>query len=102
MVGENTSLLGGLTAATVLFCLNMLLGVLMFKYKRIRNLVQSVPLTLISRGQLVEPHMREAMITEEELLAAVREHGVESFEEVSLAILEVDGNISVISGDDHN
>lgn len=100
MVGENTSLLGGITAATVLFILNMTLGYLMFKYKRIRNLVQSVPLTLIYNGKIVEQHMKDAMITEDELCAAVREHGVESYEDVSLAILEVDGNISVISGED--
>ncbi|MDB5226126.1 MAG: hypothetical protein JWN78_319 [Bacteroidota bacterium] len=100
MVGENTSLIGGLTAGSVLFILNMTLGFLMFRYKRIRNLVQSVPLTLISNGKIVEQHMKEALITEDELCAAVREHGVESYKEVSLAILEVDGNISIISGDD--
>ena len=47
MVGENTTLIGGLTAGTVLFALNMLLGFLMFRFKGFRSLVQSEPVTLI-------------------------------------------------------
>lgn len=100
MVGENTSLIGGLTAATVLFLLNMLLGYLMFRYKRIRNIVQSVPVTLISNGKIIQQHMNDVLLSEDELLAAVREHGVSKIEDVSLAILESDGNISIISGND--
>ena len=41
------------------------------------------------------------LLTEEELMAAVREHGVKSATEVNLAILEVDGNISIISESDN-
>jgi uncharacterized membrane protein YcaP (DUF421 family) len=32
-------------------------------------------------------------------MEAVREHGINSIEDVDLAILEVDGNISILSGD---
>ncbi len=39
------------------------------------------------------------MLSLEELRAAVREHGVETIAEVDLAVLEVDGNISVMSKD---
>lgn len=97
MVGENTSLLGGLTAATVLFALNMLLGFLMYRFKGIRKLVQSEPVTLIYNGKVLRNNLKDVLLTEDELLAAVREHGVASCEDVSMAILEVDGNISVIS-----
>ena len=41
--------------------------------------------------------MKKVKITEEELMEAVREHGVSSVKEVDLAIMEVDGNISVLS-----
>ena len=101
MVGENTSLISGLTAATVLFALNMILGFLMFRFKRVRKLVQSDPITLIFNGKILEKNLDEVMMTKDELHSAVREHGVEKIEEVSLAILEPDGNISVISGNDN-
>jgi uncharacterized membrane protein YcaP (DUF421 family) len=98
MVGENTSLLGGLTAATVLFSLNMLLGYLMFRFKKIRTLVESEPVTLIYNGKVLRKNLENVLLTMDELNSAIREHGVEKTEDVSLAILEVDGNISVISG----
>lgn len=97
MVGDNTSLLGGLTAAGVLFALNMLLGYLMYKFKGIRKIVQSEPVTLIYNGRILKENLKSVLLTEDELLTAVREHGVNSYQEVSLAILEIDGNISVIS-----
>lgn len=100
MVGENTTLIGGLTAATVLFALNMLLGFLMFRFKGIRKLVQSEPVTLIYNGKVLHNNLKSVLLTEDELLAAVREHGVASCEDVSMAVLEVDGNISVISEND--
>ena len=43
-------------------------------------------------------HLHQEQITMDELEETIREHGVESYKHVELAILEVDGNISVISG----
>lgn len=100
MVGENTTLLGGLTAGTVLFALNMMLGFLMFRFKGFRSLVQSEPVTLIYEGKIIPKNMKEVLLSDDELMAAVREHGVEKISDVSLAIMEVDGNISIISGND--
>lgn len=100
MVGDNTTLVGGLTAATVLFLMNMLLGYLMFRFKKIRILVQSEPLTLIYNGKIIEKNLKDILLTEDELNAAIREHGLSKVEDVSLAIMEADGNISIISGND--
>lgn len=99
MVGENTSLIGGLTAGVVLFALNMVVSFLMFRFKPIRNLIQSEPVTLIYNGKILDKNLKDVLLTDDELLAAVREHGVSAFQEVSLAVMEVDGNISVISED---
>ena len=100
MVGENTTLIGGLTAGIVLFALNMLVGYLMFRFKPVRNIIQSEPVTLIYNGKVLQKNLRSVLLSEDELQAAIREHGVAAFKEVSLCILEVDGNISVISGND--
>ena len=99
MVGENTSLIGGLTAGVVLFALNMVVSFLMYRFKPIRNLIQSEPVTLIYNGKILDKNLKDVLLTDDELLAAVREHGVSAFQEVSLAVMEVDGNISFISED---
>lgn len=101
MVGSNTSLLGGLIAAAVLFTLNYLLKKLMFKNEKFRNLITEKPEILIHNGNLDFAKLSKLGITNEELREAIREHGIEKYKDVKLAIMEADGNISIISGDEH-
>ena len=54
---------------------------------------------LIYKGEVQLTNLANAEITTDELEAAIREHGVEDAKHVDLAMLEVDGNISVISDD---
>lgn len=98
MVGNNTSLYGGIVAATVLFLVNFILKKLMFKYQKFSNFMQQKPEILIHNGTLDFKILSKLNITSEELKEAMREHGVEYFKDVKLAMLEIDGNISIISG----
>lgn len=52
---------------------------------------------LVYKGKILTPHLKKASITEDELMEAAREHGVATISEIDLAILEVDGNISILS-----
>ncbi len=99
MVGPDTSLLGGVIAALSLFVINYLLKQLLYRSKRVNQLLQGKAMVLIYKGELDGDNLRKAEITLEELQAAVREHGIEEIKHVDLAVLEVDGNISVISDD---
>ena len=98
MVGPDTSLSGGLTAALALFAANYTLKKLMYKNKTISKWVQGEALMLIYKGELLKINCEKAKITPAEIEQAIREHGVDGIKKVDLAILEVDGNISVISG----
>lgn len=97
MVGENTSLQGGLVAALVLFLVNFILKKYLFKNKKVRQFLESEPKILIKDGILNNENLKSQDVSLEELEEAVREHGVEKISDVKLSILEVDGNISVIS-----
>ncbi|MDM9225654.1 YetF domain-containing protein, partial [Klebsiella pneumoniae] len=72
---------------------------LLYKNKKISNLLQGEAMPLIYKGNVNEANCKKAEITLEELEAAVREHGAKDIAHVDLAMLEVDGNISVISED---
>ncbi len=100
MIGTNTSLLGGIIAASVLFILNYLLKILMFKSKTAKNLIESEAVILVRNGHLNVGNLHHNQISMDELEEAVREHGLENYKDVKLAIFEVDGNISVISGNE--
>jgi uncharacterized membrane protein YcaP (DUF421 family) len=99
MVGNNTSLVGGLVAASVLFAINFILKKIMFKNEEFRDFIQGKPEILIHNGNLEFKMLTKLNITNDELKEAMREHGVENFADVKLAMLEIDGNISIISGD---
>ena len=99
MVGSNTSLLGGLLAAFVLFLVSFILKKIMFNSKVINAFIQDKPEILIHNGKIDFKILARLGITSEELEEAMREHGVQFYKEVRLAMLEVDGNISIISGE---
>lgn len=97
MVGPDNTLMGGIVAAMSLFSVNFLFKQILFKEKKISSFIQGSPVMLIHYGKVLEENLRREKITLDELSAAVREHGVENIEDVNLAILEVDGNISILS-----
>jgi len=97
MVGSNTTLAGGLVAAATLFIANFLFKQLMYRFPRLDNWVEGEALMLIYDGKLIAKNTTKARITYQEIMEILREHGVSAIEEVDLAVLEVDGNISVLS-----
>ena len=70
--------------------------------KKIKDLIEAEPVILVKDGILDKNALNKSEITIDELEESVREHGVENISDVKLAILEVDGNISVVSFDKNN
>jgi uncharacterized membrane protein YcaP (DUF421 family) len=96
MASEYKSITDGLLlVATILFW-EYALDWLAYRYPRVRPLLQSGPLLLIENGRLQAEHLRKHMVSEDELLAQLREHGLESADQVKRSYLEGDGRISVI------
>jgi uncharacterized membrane protein YcaP (DUF421 family) len=100
MVGKNDGLDGGIVAALTLFTMNFIFKKIMLHSPIIKNWVQDKPEILIRNGKPMFDSLAKIGITSDELEEAMREHGVEHYKDVKLAMLEMDGNISIISGDD--
>ena len=98
MVGSNSSLYGGMVAALALFIINFVFKRIMLNSRYIKNLVQDKPEILVHNGKIDFKTLARLGISSEELEEAMREHGVEFYKDVKLAMFEIDGNISVISG----
>lgn len=99
MVGSDTSLMGGLVAAGTLFVINAIFKECMYRIPWFGHVMQGESVMLIYQGKVNDTNMRKAKLTTNELLEAIREHGVAKIADVNLAVLEVDGNISVLSND---
>jgi uncharacterized membrane protein YcaP (DUF421 family) len=96
MVGPDTSLLGGLLAAAVLLAINTVIAWMRLRSPRLRHLVEGTPTLLVLRGKPISGQLRREGIDQETLEAALREHGIENLTDVEMAVLEIDGSISVV------
>lgn len=86
---------GVILVGTIAFW-DYLLDWLVHRFPLAQRLLRPTPLLLIKDGTLQRRNMRQELITEEELLGQLREHGVERAAEVKKCYLEADGRISVI------
>lgn len=101
MVGPDTSLTGGLLAAGVLLLLNTLVARLRLRWPRLRQAIEGSPTLLVLHGQVIAEHLRREGVDWETLQAAAREHGVADLSRVEMAVLEIDGSISIVPTDEH-
>jgi uncharacterized membrane protein YcaP (DUF421 family) len=62
--------------------------------------VLATPTVVVQNGQLIRHNVRHEGITRDEVLAAVREQGLADLADVKLAVLEMDGSISVVPNED--
>ena len=99
MVGNNSTLTGGMVAAFALFAINLFFKKIMMNSPFIKKFVQDKPEILVHNGIIEFKTLAKIGITSDELKEAMREHGVAHYNEVKLAMFEIDGNISIISGD---
>ena len=99
MVGPDTSLLGGLVAASVLFFINMVLKRIKYRFPIFKKFMDGEPIILVYKGVINTANCRKVGITEDEILETIREHGSDSVDEVNSVILEADGNISMVSNE---
>ena len=100
MTGPDTSLMGGAIAACTLLMLNYLLAEMSGANRRFRKLVQGQPSLLVHDGKVIETHMAKEHVSMDELHRALREHGINSVDQVALSVLEVDGSISCLKYDE--
>ena len=102
MVGSDTSLPGGLCAAGTLFIVNYALKYVFYRFPNLSAIVQGDAVMLVYEGKIIKENLTKFRISVHEIEEAAREHNVKSVEEIDLAILEVDGNISILSNDYQN
>src|SRR5882724_7741554 len=100
MTGPDNSLLGGVVAAATLLLLNYILADLSGANRRFRKIIQGQPTLLIHDGQIIEAHMAKEHVSMDELHRAMREHGISTYHDIALAVLEVDGSISFLKYDE--
>jgi uncharacterized membrane protein YcaP (DUF421 family) len=102
MVGENTTIWGGLVAVATLLTLDLALSRVAERSRRVRRAVEGEPRLLIRDGKLLGRALRDEGISADDVRVAIRHNGLERVDDVRLGVLETDGSISIVPmrGDD--
>ena len=99
MIAADFSFLGGITSAVTLFLVNFLFKNVIYRIPKVSEWIQGHPIMLIYDGKQIPENMKKAKVSIQELEEATREHGIDELANVSIAVLEVDGSISVVAED---
>ncbi|HZP97544.1 MAG TPA: YetF domain-containing protein [Candidatus Limnocylindria bacterium] len=94
--GGDVSLTGGLVAAATLVALNVLLDRFGRRIPFFSRFVVDEPTLLLQDGEPILEHCEREGVSVEEIAMSAREHGIGDLADVSAAILEPDGSISII------
>ena len=89
----------GMVSAGALLLAGRALAAWFVKLPKLEEHIVGTPTLVMNDGHLVSENMRRAHVTAEQIDAALRQHGLTSPSQAKMAILEVDGTLSVVPQD---
>lgn len=97
LLSDNNSLIGAMLVIGTLVILDVLFARFSKRWNLFDRIANGVPVILMKNGKPVENRMdKEAIEIDDVLEAARRSQGLESIDQVKYAVLEKDGQISII------
>jgi uncharacterized membrane protein YcaP (DUF421 family) len=96
MTGGRGNLPVGLASSLTILLAAWALTKIFARQPALETRVIGAPTILVRSGRVLAPRLRRDLVTRDELLEALRQHGVDGPADVDLAVLEVDGSISVV------
>jgi uncharacterized membrane protein YcaP (DUF421 family) len=95
IIGDDNSLTGGLVGALSLFAMNYMVVRFLFRHRRLDQVLEGSPTTLISNGTVIKDGLSKELLTESELSAVAHKQGFDSVHEIETCVLEPGGNFFI-------
>jgi uncharacterized membrane protein YcaP (DUF421 family) len=86
----------GIVTSTTVLVASWILSRVFRRHPTLETRIVGSPTILVHDGVVLNPHLRRQRVTGDELTEACRQHGIENTNDCDLAVLEVDGSISII------
>ncbi|HVT11404.1 MAG TPA: YetF domain-containing protein [Fimbriimonadaceae bacterium] len=99
MMNNDNTLVGGLIAAATLLIVNRLFNIVLRRSKKLERAMVGQPVLILNDGVPIEAALTHEGISHDQLLAALREHGLTRPDQAHMCVLEIDGSISVVPSD---
>ncbi|MGB3191952.1 MAG: YetF domain-containing protein [Limnoraphis sp.] len=96
LLAEDTSLIQGIVGFGLLVILQLTVSWLSVNSTQMQALIKAKPTLLLYQGNMIAETLKKERITQEDVLAAIRSHGISAIENVEAVVLETNGNFSVI------
>ena len=96
LVNKDVSLALGLAALALLVVLQLVITWCSVRSSFINDIIKTSPTVLVLDGLLRRDVLKRVRVTEDEVLAAIRQQGQGALEDIDAVILETDGSLSVI------
>ncbi|HKS58395.1 MAG TPA: YetF domain-containing protein [Steroidobacteraceae bacterium] len=97
LIGEDNSMVHGAILVATLISLNYVLQLLKQHSKWFSHVLDDIPLVIVADGKPLKDRMHKARVDEDDVMDAAREScGLEHMDQIRHAILERDGQISII------
>ncbi len=97
MSDRNMTTFYGIVPILALLVMYMIVSFLLKTNKKVQNIVCGNPVLLVSDGKIIESEMKKQEYMIEDLMSQIRSRGIFKVQDVAYAILETNGNLSVIS-----
>jgi uncharacterized membrane protein YcaP (DUF421 family) len=95
IIGDDNSVTGGLIGAMALMGANYLLVRFIFKHRRLDQVLEGRPTTLIEGGRVRRDSLAKELLTESELLMAAHRQGFTSLDDIERCVLEPGGGFFI-------
>lgn len=96
MNGGDNSITGGMILAMVLIVLSVAFAYLTYKSKGAATFLEGRPTILVHEGNVLHSHLEKELLNLHELRIMLRRQGIHDLSDVAEAVLESDGQLSVI------
>jgi len=91
IIGDDTSVTGGLIGAAALFGINYVMVRFLFQYPKLDRVFEGSPTVLIRNGEVDRHALAKETLTESELLAVAHRQGFDTLQEIEYCSLEPGG-----------
>jgi uncharacterized membrane protein YcaP (DUF421 family) len=99
IIGDDSSITGGVIGAISLLVLNYLVVRFLFRRAKLDRFLEGAPVLLIKDGKLLQRNLDHELITLAELTAAAHKQGLRNLDDVDRCVLETGGSLAFIAKD---
>lgn len=102
MMLAQVNLTEGVVVLFLIISMQLLFAKLSRRSKVVEKLLNSSPKLLFYKGSYFKNSMEQELVTEEEILASIRQKGIVNVEDVLAVVIEANGDLSVIKKTDNS